>query len=306
MTCPPCKLLFGNYYEGLELGADHLVLFGGPDACRLGYLARSQVERLRDAGFRFSAHTLSLRGVATDILRVSRELVDLSPREMVGAARTPVASLSLVEEIEREAFKLWPRESERGTASHLHSMALAEARVCTDRIELQVRRAAILRPLQRAARDDGREVFRVALLGDACSIAEPFFNMNLEERLGYLGVEPDRLALGKELRPPVLLQGGVAANTGMVRAFEEELDLRVLVPAHHEIMGAIGAAMLAREYTSRNGANTRFKGFAINQVDYATRSFECQGCSNLCEVVEIRVGSEALARWGGRCGKCET
>jgi hypothetical protein len=38
-------------------------------------------------------------------------------------------------------------------------------------------------------------------------------------------------------------------------------------------------------------------------MDYATRSFECPGCPNLCEVVEIRVGREVLARWGGRCGK---
>ena len=38
MVCAPCKILFGNYYQGLELGADRLVLFGGPDTCRLGYL----------------------------------------------------------------------------------------------------------------------------------------------------------------------------------------------------------------------------------------------------------------------------
>ena len=54
--------------------ADRLVLFGGPDACRLGYLARPQAERLLDAGFCFSPHTLSLRGVAADIVRVAREL----------------------------------------------------------------------------------------------------------------------------------------------------------------------------------------------------------------------------------------
>jgi predicted CoA-substrate-specific enzyme activase len=115
----------------------------------------------------------------------------------------------------------------------------------------------------------------------------------------------NNLALGKELKPPVILQGGVAANAGMVRAFEEVLELPVLVPAHHGVMGAIGAAMLAREHMTRNRAKTRFKGFAINQVDYVTRSFECQGCSNLCEVVEIRMGSDVLARWGGRCGKWE-
>jgi sugar (pentulose or hexulose) kinase len=115
----------------------------------------------------------------------------------------------------------------------------------------------------------------------------------------------NNLALGKELSPPVVFQGGVAANAGMVRAFEEVLSLGVLVPAHYEVMGAIGAAMLAHEYMSRNGKDTSFKGFDASQVDFATRSFECQGCPNLCEVVEIRVDRQVLARWGGRCDKWE-
>ena len=51
MTCAPCKILFGNYYEGLETGADHLLLFGGPDTCRIGYMARPLAVRLHEAAF---------------------------------------------------------------------------------------------------------------------------------------------------------------------------------------------------------------------------------------------------------------
>jgi predicted CoA-substrate-specific enzyme activase len=116
----------------------------------------------------------------------------------------------------------------------------------------------------------------------------------------------NNLALGKELKSPVVFQGGVAANAGMVRAFEETLKMPVFVPPHYEVMGAIGAAMLAHEYLSHNGGDTCFKGFEASEMDYATRSFECQGCPNLCEVVEIRVARQVLARWGGRCGKWDT
>jgi len=111
------------------------------------------------------------------------------------------------------------------------------------------------------------------------------------------------LALGKELKPPVVFQGGVAANAGMVRAFEETLAMPVFVPPHYEVMGAIGAAMLAHEYITHHGGDTRFKGFEASEIDYMTRSFECQACSNLCEVVEIGTEHEVLGRWGGRCGK---
>ena len=55
------------------------------------------------------------------------------------------------------------------------------------------------------------------------------------------------LALGKELLPTVSFQGGVATNSGMVKAFEEALETEIVVPDHHQTMGAIGAALLAME-----------------------------------------------------------
>lgn len=59
------------------------------------------------------------------------------------------------------------------------------------------------------------------------------------------------VARRKEIRKPVIFSGGVAANTGMVRAFREILDLReneLIIPVHHASMGAIGAVM----YTHSN------------------------------------------------------
>ena len=122
---------------------------------------------MRDAGFRFSAHTLSLRGIAADILRVARELADPSPLELVEAARTLVTSISLEDEIEQESLRLRPRERERGAATRLQAQALAAARACECRAELQARREAILNPLRTAPRDNGRRVLRVGLVGDA-------------------------------------------------------------------------------------------------------------------------------------------
>ncbi len=221
MTCAPCKILFGNYYEGLELGADRLVLFGGPDTCRLGYLARPQAERLHDAGFQFTPHTLSLRGVAADILRIARELADPSPLELVEAARTLLASISLVDEIEQESLRLRPRELERGTATRLRAEALAAARACRGRAEIQVRRETILAPLRAAPRDQGRRVLRIGLLGDAYSLSEPFFNLNLEQRLGYMGVEVQRwFWMSKSLRLPGLER---VRNRSEVQARQEEV-----------------------------------------------------------------------------------
>lgn len=221
MTCAPCKLLFGNAYEGMELGAEHLVLFGGADTCRLGYLERPQAERLREVGFEFTAHTMNPRKMGTDLLRVTREIADPSPLAWVEAALTLAASLSVVDEIEQEVFRLRPRERERGTAARLLVEALARVRACRDRVEIKAKRERILAPLRSAPRDDRRRVYRVALVGDPYSISEPFLNMNLEQELGHLGAEVDRwFWLSRGLRVSALER---LVHRGQVHARSEEV-----------------------------------------------------------------------------------
>ncbi len=54
-------------------------------------------------------------------------------------------------------------------------------------------------------------------------------------------------AAGKEIEPPAVFQGGLARNHGMVRALEEILGFRLLIPEHPELTGAVGASLLAIE-----------------------------------------------------------
>jgi sugar (pentulose or hexulose) kinase len=109
---------------------------------------------------------------------------------------------------------------------------------------------------------------------------------------------------GKEILTPIVFQGGVAANKGIVKAFEKYLGAEVTVPTYFGVMGAIGAAMLAKRIVSRKGT-TSFKGFDVSDRTFVTTSFECKGCSNHCEVVQFYENRELVARWGDRCGKWE-
>lgn len=115
----------------------------------------------------------------------------------------------------------------------------------------------------------------------------------------------NNLAKGKDIFTPIVFQGGVAANSGMKRAFQESLNTEVLVPEHYDVMGAIGAALLAQESMMLDYRPTNFKGFGASALDYKTSSFACGGCENNCEIIKIQVDDEVLARWGGRCGKWE-
>ena len=111
----------------------------------------------------------------------------------------------------------------------------------------------------------------------------------------------NNVGLGKEILAPIVFQGGVAFNQGIVRAFDEILEAKVIVPPHHEVMGAIGAALLAHEERAVRGDGTKFKGFEVADAHFRTSSFECKACPQICEIAQLFLNGKVLARWGGRC-----
>lgn len=113
---------------------------------------------------------------------------------------------------------------------------------------------------------------------------------------------------GKDIQPPIIFQGGVAANVGIKNAFEKALEQEVIVPEEFAVMGALGAALLSRSAAKKRSATgvTKFRGFELSDFNYETSSFECRGCPNICEIVNIHMEGELLARWGSRCGKWDS
>jgi predicted CoA-substrate-specific enzyme activase len=108
---------------------------------------------------------------------------------------------------------------------------------------------------------------------------------------------------GKDIQPPVVFQGGVAFNAGIVRAFRDELKMDVIVPPHHEVMGAIGAALLVHEQAPAGPG--RFKGFGVSDVEFKTSSFSCHACPLSCEIVRLAEDGKFVAGWGGQCAMWE-
>lgn len=107
---------------------------------------------------------------------------------------------------------------------------------------------------------------------------------------------------GKEIREPIVLQGGVSANKGIRRAFKEILDKEIFIPRYNMVMGAYGAALIA---ANAQIEQTRFRGYDVSEREIVTQSFECRDCPNQCEVIEIFDQGTLLSRSGGRCRKWE-
>jgi predicted CoA-substrate-specific enzyme activase len=104
----------------------------------------------------------------------------------------------------------------------------------------------------------------------------------------------------------IFFQGGVAHNAAVASAFEGALGRSITVPPHHDVTGAIGVALLAREELARHpGQRTRFRGFDATGRDYESKSFVCKACPNLCEVKKVTIAGEAPLFYGARCERFE-
>ena len=101
---------------------------------------------------------------------------------------------------------------------------------------------------------------------------------------------------GKKIASPVVFQGGVSKNIGVVRAFETLLQCPIIVDENGHLMGAMGAAILAK----RSPERTLFD-FSIGNMAFITRERNCGGCSNNCEIICVYRNGELIDFWGNRC-----
>jgi len=106
----------------------------------------------------------------------------------------------------------------------------------------------------------------------------------------------NNVAKGKKICSPVVFQGGVSKNAGVVHAFENLLGCQVIVDDNGHLMGATGAAILARRGLNR----IRFD-FSVENMEFLTRERNCGGCSNNCEVICVYRNGRLIDFWGNRC-----
>lgn len=101
---------------------------------------------------------------------------------------------------------------------------------------------------------------------------------------------------GKRMLEPIVFQGGVSKNKGVIHAFESELNATVKVDHDSHLMGAIGVAILSKSFPRENPFN-----FCTADFSFKTKAHECAGCANHCEVIMFYRDDELLDSWGGRC-----
>ena len=101
---------------------------------------------------------------------------------------------------------------------------------------------------------------------------------------------------GKKIVGPIVFQGGVSKNIGVVKAFEKLVGEHIIVDDNSHLMGALGVAILAKKSKKEKEFN-----FDIEDIVFETVGIYCKGCSNKCEIIKVIKDGKTIDSWGNRC-----
>lgn len=110
-----------------------------------------------------------------------------------------------------------------------------------------------------------------------------------------------KLKNADELGSKIVVQGGTFANNAVLRAFELLSERQVIRPDIAGIMGAFGAALLAREQYQPKYQTSLLSAEELDRLTVTTRHARCRRCGNNCLLTINEFGNNDRYITGNRC-----
>lgn len=107
----------------------------------------------------------------------------------------------------------------------------------------------------------------------------------------------DARALGRN----IVVQGGTFYNDAVLRSFEKIADCQVIRPDIAGIMGAFGAALIARKRYTPGYRTKMLTQEYVEDLEYTTTTTKCQGCTNHCRLTINQFTGNRRFISGNRC-----
>ncbi|MGF7009881.1 putative CoA-substrate-specific enzyme activase [Lachnospiraceae bacterium PF1-22] len=104
-----------------------------------------------------------------------------------------------------------------------------------------------------------------------------------------------------ELGKHIVVQGGTFYNTAVLRSFEKIANCHAVRPDIAGIMGAFGAALIARERYEDGMATTMLPIAEIENLEYKTTMTKCRKCTNTCRLTINHFSGGRKFITGNRC-----
>ena len=105
----------------------------------------------------------------------------------------------------------------------------------------------------------------------------------------------------KALGNHIVVQGGTFYNNAVLRSFEKIANCQAIRPDIAGIMGAFGAALIARENYEEGYKTSMLSLEQINSLIFETSMAKCKGCTNNCRLTINRFTGGRQYISGNRC-----
>ncbi len=194
MMCLPFKIFIGNYIESIEKGADTILITGSCGPCRFGLYSIMQEDILKDLGY--DVDIIVLEGLGEGYLQFIKNLMRLFKS----------SSIIEISKIARLALILIKRaDNLTDLSNNIRAYALDKNKVNkimdnyfqqTDNTHGVDELVKLINDTENDLRnveiDIGYKPLKIGIIGEIYTIIEPFVNLNVERKLGDMGVLVDK------------------------------------------------------------------------------------------------------------------
>jgi predicted nucleotide-binding protein (sugar kinase/HSP70/actin superfamily) len=191
MYCLPLKINVGNYLSAIRRGADTIFMvtsLGG--SCRLRYYGDIQQKILSETG-----HNVNFVIFDQDVRDVYRKIKEISSASFWKIAKAGLffyEKLRLIEDLEKKASYLRPREKNKGETDKILLQAFLGLEKAKDKRSLDKLKKEIWQKVAKIEIDEKKVVPKVGIIGEIYTVTDGAINFGVEEKLGREGIEVHR------------------------------------------------------------------------------------------------------------------
>lgn len=193
-VCLPFKIMLGNYINSIKAGADTVLITGSCGPCRYGYYGPIQQQILREAGYG-DVDIIILDPPKESYRNFFNALKKLSSGGRINPLRAILTAYKVscaVDSLNALLYHVRPRavnKAEIKAVMHYFKEQVTERKGSREILRLI---DETMKKLESVETMPGVQPLRIGIIGEIYTIIEPFTNLNIEERLGDMGIEVHR------------------------------------------------------------------------------------------------------------------
>lgn len=194
MMCMPFKIFIGNYIESINKGADTILLTGSCGPCRFGMYSMMQRDILKRMGYDVDFIVLESykEGVADFIRNIETLIGSTSPRKFIKSSNRALRLIKMADELSELSNEVRAFAIDKKKVNIImddYYLKAVEVHGGEELIKLiEITRDKLLKV--ESNRDV--EAIKIGIIGEIYTIIEPFVNLEVERKLGELGVVVDK------------------------------------------------------------------------------------------------------------------